>query len=181
MQITPAGIVIQFQSTRPARGATRAALSGSNVLGLFQSTRPARGATVACHATSETGSVSIHAPRAGRDHAISQAIRPKQRFNPRAPRGARHHIPRSTGRINGFNPRAPRGARRAARWPLRRMDLRFKSTRPARGATSCMHVVPILSYVSIHAPRAGRDPLYRRSPCGKYRFNPRAPRGPRQQ
>ena len=77
-----------FQSTRPARGATRADAvthaservsihapraggdrdirTGVAVSDLFQSTRPARGAT-ACELTAHPVIVSIHAPRAGGD------------------------------------------------------------------------------------------------------------------
>ena len=79
--------------------------------------------------------VSIHAPHAGRDSPHPLALDVRQRFNPRAPRGARLLVPmpaplvlpvsihaphagrdhaavtknRDSGR---FNPRAPRGARR---------------------------------------------------------------------
>ena len=55
-----------FQSTRPARGATKVCEDWANLL-IFQSTRPARGATDA------------------------QDLRPRRarNFNPRAPRGAR--------------------------------------------------------------------------------------------
>ena len=128
----------EFQSTRPARGATNMAMANgfaqaisihapregrdlkrcvlSELCGLFQSTRPARGATRAREPEEQDG----------RD------------FNPRAPRGARPiaqggvqwvsgisiHAPRE-GRdtvaenllpvVENFNPRAPRGARRFCR------------------------------------------------------------------
>ena len=55
-----------FQSTRPARGATKVCEDWANLL-IFQSTRPARGAT----------GVGKRAGRNGKN------------FNPRAPRGAR--------------------------------------------------------------------------------------------
>ena len=102
---------------------------------LFQSTRPARGATRGRCPQHRLGLVSIHAPRAGRDSSPHLPYRPFGRFNPRAPRGARRgaardddpgedvsiHAPRAgrdgrrlliESRQGRFNPRAPRGARR---------------------------------------------------------------------
>ena len=77
-----------FQSTRPVRGATgHQAIKGA-VTG-FQSTRPVRGATQLIGKTAAAYTISIHAPRAGRDHiAIGPAIGIID-FNPRAPCGAR--------------------------------------------------------------------------------------------
>ena len=102
-------------------------------------------------------------------------------FNPRAPCGARPCQASSCpARSRYFNPRAPCGARpHHRRGP--RSQARFQSTRPVRGATSrcqCSHgwwryfnprapcgarlgdaqPVLVLDHISIHAPRAGRDP-----------------------
>ena len=55
-----------FQSTRPARGAT-CKLRGMSTVLAFQSTRPARGATRRALTAYQAITVSIHAPRAGRD------------------------------------------------------------------------------------------------------------------
>ena len=62
----------------------------------FQSTRPVRGATSAKRLVPDYISISIHAPRAGRDHAASPISGRARHFNPRAPCGARllHSIPR---------------------------------------------------------------------------------------
>jgi len=100
-----------FQSTRPARGATKELLA---ILedAWFQSTRPARGATPTSSACGRMRSVSIHAPRAGRDGQTQRGGTTTPCFNPRAPRGAR---PGNSGACRAwtrFNPRAPRGARR---------------------------------------------------------------------
>ncbi len=146
----------EFQSTRPARGATAVTNPGLKAVVEFQSTRPARGATGRQHRPPADNHVSIHAPRAGRDrrrlgehppsrvsiHApragrdrnpvVNQAL--VRRFNPRAPRGARPTGASSPPAGRGFNPRAPRGARRPR--------LRSHTLTPR---------------VSIHAPRAGRD------------------------
>ena len=122
----------------------------------FQSTRPMRGAT---------GNLA----KSGGD---------RQRFNPRAPCGARL---RNVGRrpiYNSFNPRAPCGARRVrcqgqsgtgmfqSTRPMRgaTREIRnlfeieqFQSTRPMRGATCAVDRVGLGCVVSIHAPHAGRD------------------------
>ena len=58
--------MIEFQSTRPARGATTKSKARINAKG-FQSTRPARGATGLVVDDVRYLLVSIHAPRTGRD------------------------------------------------------------------------------------------------------------------
>ena len=102
----------QFQSARPARGATsrpgvrvasgecfnpRAPRGARRVyskcmasLDQFQSARPARGATPTGPDGQCQYGVSIRAPREGRDRIRLQADASTYRFNPRAPRGARH-------------------------------------------------------------------------------------------
>ena len=145
---------------------------------MFQSTRPVRGATYhSCNRVCRC-TVSIHAPRAGRDYHPLFSPACSLCFNPRAPCGARP----STGA-------AANGSRS------------FQSTRPVRGATvlicidvhlvlvsihaphagrdNCCNCCCATGGVSIHAPHAGRDPqaaaLSQRFPC----FNPRAPCGAR--
>ncbi len=125
---------------------------------MFQSTRPVRGATGVLRRRHQSYSVSIHAPRAGRDHRTEYVQKP---CNP------------------CFNPRAPCGARPIVLLPSRKIRL-FQSTRPVRGATSrhrlvnskhlsfnprapcgarpaAKRIVAFRLGVSIHAPRAGRD------------------------
>ena len=127
------GAVI-FQSTHPARGATRA--HGSSLRwhsnfnprtprgvrqtraachgggAKFQSTHPARGATVAFCEGAESLRISIHAPREGCDR--------------------RHDA--DGGEPGHFNPRTPRGVR--LWWCfICRVQQQFQSTHPARGAT----------------------------------------------
>ena len=146
----------KFQSTRPAWGATRCLRScgsctchfnpraphGARLRPflaaisplLFQSTRPAWGATPALRQQALTSSISIHAPRMGRDVYVRsvtpstkgfQSTRPawgateyrkleieREKISIHAPRMGRDPgVCRSvTGRTN-FNPRAPHGAR----------------------------------------------------------------------
>ena len=146
---------------------------------LFQSTRPVRGATGIHGASVTVHVVSIHAPRAGRDLLCGCCQGRHWRFNPRAPCGARPWRSKSitvtlefqsTRPVRGattsslpnprtirrFNPRAPCGARP----PMERNSPHrevFQSTRPVRGATFVESDSDVRRFVSIHAPRAGRD------------------------
>ena len=100
-----------------------------------------------------------------------------------------------------FNPRAPCGARRIATISSR-VSLIFQSTRPVRGATVLFSRHPMSEsfqstrpvrgathsrfssiqwrFISIHAPRAGRDTLDKIGSLHISHFNPRAPCGARQ-
>ena len=192
---------------------------------VFQSTRPARGATCAPTCTCRRLiSFNPRAPHGARRPTLCASPPAKCGFNPRAPHGARPsfssidinslpfqstrpargatlvgaaalsgidvsiHAPRTgrDGRWSGrsqqscrFNPRAPHGARRpaACRPALR---CRFQSTRPARGATLNIPRARLGDPVSIHAPRTGRDMLRRWPGRSQSCFNPRAPHGARQ-
>ena len=81
--------IIQFQSTRPSRGATSRHCSPVIRL-VFQSTRPSRGATIGRVESVRLRPISIHAPLAGRDEQKNRIMSLFGYFNPRAPRGARH-------------------------------------------------------------------------------------------
>ena len=131
--VNPRSASLGFQSTRPARGATNAAIDKVKEA-IFQSTRPARGATPNHGVDFPNLRISIHAPREGRDG------------------------PRASGscRPSHFNPRAPRGARQEGKQAYGSNE-QFQSTRPARGAT-------------------WSPPSWIRCTCN---FNPRAPRGAR--
>ncbi len=99
-----------FQSTPPARGATKV-WDYLSQAAQFQSTPPARGATqgilaalpvliISIHAPREGGDkagvkllgaliISIHAPREGGDCRVSAVFWAAFHFNPRPPRGGR--------------------------------------------------------------------------------------------
>ena len=147
----------------------------------FQSTHPARGATK-------------RAPLAAQEHHY---------FNPRTPRGVRPtsawpltgpSIFQSTHPARGataafrwrnsppgnFNPRTPRGVRPVARTQRPGPNV-FQSTHPARGATLRNLDVDLLQGISIHAPREGCDQRAGASQTNGNDFNPRTPRGVRQQ
>ena len=130
-------------------------------------------------------------------------MRIRERFNPRAPCGARRtcRTPVRRGAMH-FNPRAPCGARRRAfQWPRRSRhfnprapcgarpeDLespyrlfRFQPTRPLRGATILSQSISVSYLISTHAPLAGRDIEVIGGDAHGRNFNPRAPCGARQQ
>ena len=77
-----------------------------------------------------------------------------------------------------FNPRAPCGAQ-----PLnaqrRALYMTFQSTRPMRGATQSRTAKSSARWVSIHAPRVGRDFRLILEFIIQRGFNPRAPCGAR--
>ena len=127
-------LAAKFQSTRPVWGATGLALCFAT-LSRFQSTRPVWGATLPIIRGSVSLSISIHAPRVGRDEVSELLAMTRVKISIHAPRVGRDRISlfRRCRRCY-FNPRAPCGARHL-------VDKFFIS--PAD--------------ISIHAPRVGRD------------------------
>ena len=102
----------EFQSTPPARGATPCLLNVSQNLYEFQSTPPARGATTHHRHCHRTGRISIHAPREGGDHQITETLCRGVQFQSTPPaRGAT--LKKYSHLFNDvdFNPRPPRGGR----------------------------------------------------------------------
>ena len=146
-----------FQSTPPARAATKRSSSMATFVALFQSTPPARAATISWPYTSAVElfqstpparaatrlqnpllfhcRVSIHAAREGGDPALRPNAYRLARFNPRRPRGRRRHQPILEPVDRGFNPRRPRG-RRPSQVLGQNNAASFQSTPPARAATS---------------------------------------------
>ena len=150
-------------------------------LGIFQSTLPARGATRAAQHQQKCNLISIHAPRTGSDCSGKSAHLPCCDFNPRSPHGERRtrficslptqtisiHAPRtgsdgtrrsSCGSRSNFNPRSPHGERRACKAQLS-ATCQFQSTLPARGATRNAGLYYRGCNISIHAPRTGSDAM----------------------
>ena len=125
----------EFQSTLPARGATRHCNpADAPQPEIFQPTLPARGATVGAdvlfhpafrisiHAprtgsdqlATELGNVeaiSIHAPRTGSDARICRTPSSTVHFNPRSPHGERPFGQIRRFQNFYFNPRSPHGER----------------------------------------------------------------------
>ena len=148
-----------FQSTLPARGATRPTLdAGRNKA--FQSTLPARGATA------QTKTATCWTPY----------------FNPRSPRGERHMYVHEIVGSDGFQSTLPaRGATGCDLFPGLSLGISihapregsdrskpstasyavlFQSTLPARGATQSVYDTVTGMGISIHAPREGSDDIF---------------------
>ncbi len=166
-----------FQSTRPVRGATHRPPPQHSYPSVSIHA-PRAGRDLARKQRAVSGAVSIHAPRAGRDPTGSNTMATARCFNPRAPCGARLYRLRAARRVGCFNPRAPCGARHYVAFSHLSLLL-FQSTRPVRGATCAGISHHVSSAVSIHAPRAGRDRDLATPKGGIVCFNPRAPCGAR--
>ncbi len=150
------GISRIFQSTLPARGATKRSAPSTSTQ-KFQSTLPARGATRCPHIYLVCIEISIHAPRTGSDGCSTAGQHFRVNFNPRSPHGER-----------------PCRVRRYA------VSQGFQSTLPARGAT--VHAgrgQEEADAISIHAPRTGSDVATVYAGTGQGHFNPRSPHGER--
>ena len=124
----------------------------------FQSTHPARGATTTC---GEHKIITMH-------------------FNPRTPRGVRLRVISNTSLSINFNPRTPRGVRQRTSTRLS-LSRTFQSTHPARGATvsrAAYENTP-RRFQSTHPARGATAGLFSAF-RGASDFNPRTPRGVRQ-
>ena len=102
----------------------------------FQLTRPARGATGCAMYRNYKNEISTHAPRAGRDKRQLTRTEYTEDFNSRAPRGARHPGHTRLTMQYSISTHAPRAGRDNIAMFRRRISERFQLTRPARGATA---------------------------------------------
>ena len=124
----------------------------------FQSTHPARGATASDPPPVPDWKISIHAPREGCDRTSTSARVPWRLISIHAPREGCDLWPVSTS-----------------------SPVKFQSTHPARGATRPIVRILRREYISIHAPREGCDMEDGELRMQRIYFNPRTPRGVRQQ
>ena len=139
-----------------------------------------RGATVLNKEIFAQGTISIHAPHAGRDRLRRLPLTHEILFQSTRPmRGATTAEHRPSTSQSYFNPRAPCGARRfrlanaikhllfqstrpmrgatPMQQPMAQPVQQFQSTRPMRGATFAKSTSWPRFDISIHAPHAGRD------------------------
>ena len=125
---------------------------------IFQSTLPARGATELRHNDGVTESmISIHAPRTGSDLHGSRRRNGASYFNPRSPHGERQINPATMNGSQGISIHAPRMGSDPPHWKKSERAPLFQSTLPARGATSRKEHENCGARISIHAPRTGSD------------------------
>ena len=165
-----------FNPRRP-RGRRRAPGSRAQDLS-FQSTPPARAATRRPHSRSPGPRCFNRRRPRGRRRSIRSPASHSPGFNPRRPRGRRLGAQEILAHRHVFQSTPP--ARAATMTPdqLREYGM-FQSTPPARAATCADEQDEPICRVSIHAARAGGDSIsafcFTISPC----FNPRRPRGRR--
>ena len=151
-------VQIQISIHAPREGRDREAPYQKGVKIAFQSTRPARGATRAKGgAPLWSTNFNPRAPRGARRRAAAFRS-PLRHFNPRAPRGARPTLPkqRRSAKKN-FNPRAPRGARPGRGCIDAAFVCDFNPRAPRGARPQCFLQIQLLPHISIHAPREGRD------------------------
>ena len=148
----------------------------------FQSTPPARGATAGRDRHFGRYPISIHAPREGGDCHMPKADNNNCRFQSTPPaRGATRQGRREESIRCYFNPRPPRGGRREiGKWVQKAFEISIHAPREGGDDNHIPHQIEH-SGISIHAPREGGDlgRSFRRARIGY--FNPRPPRGGRQQ
>ena len=191
----------KFQSTLPARGATRANAVRSPCSPHFNPRSPHGERRVVRRECAVLRGISIHAPRTGSDTLSRFTISTFLDFNPRSPHGERRHFrdqERQVQRISihaprtgsdrvltlgevleiDFNPRSPHGERQAN--IVRNIPTKeFQSTLPARGATTWIDGQIEKAIISIHAPRTGSDLVMIPAFQPLIDFNPRSPHGER--
>ena len=148
-----------FQSTLPARGATTAIIAcnqshdiisihaprtGSDLLS-FQPSRKWRGISIHAPRTGSDAAVnaaigqfadiSIHAPRTGSDAPSASRLTASRHFNPRSPHGERRSSSPGGHQHARISIHAPRTGSDADGLTPQRIQIKFQSTLPARGAT----------------------------------------------
>ena len=127
---------LPFQSTPPARGATRTSTRERKKRMDFNP-RPPRGGRLGLSVLHRCiDRISIHAPREGGDvYLPSGYLSDRVNFNPRPPRGGRRHLINFHIAISTFQSTPPaRGA--THNFFLVACHKTFQSTPPARGATA---------------------------------------------
>ena len=198
---TKKGFMSEFQSTRPVWGATRSPMWRSCSSRYFNPRAPCGARRTRGRGEVQPEHISIHAPRVGRDSMRSVGSIFSYYFNPRAPCGARPvltgtgyknksisiHAPRvgrdcpgrsRLCRTRYFNPRAPCGARQLLRFSVHKWSY-FNPRAPCGARRGLAQDFRRKFWISIHAPRVGRDVSLSITPPPASNFNPRAPCGAR--
>ena len=179
MTFSAANSFRRFQSTLPARGATRKLKAMTRDEFAFQSTLPARGATTYMEQFISEIEISIHAPRTGSDKIIWMDVRSGKVFQSTLPaRGATSKC-RNFAVMSCISIHAPRTGSDTKRRSCLRILLIFQSTLPARGAT--LPLITLYIHFAYFNPRSPHGE--RQKSCGMLamfgHFNPRSPHGER--
>ena len=145
---------------------------------LFQSTPPARGATRNRKCCVRLRSISIHAPREGGDVKLC-AITSHNVISIHAPREGGDSRPPAPPAATGISIHAPREGGDLAYCCTCAEDSLFQSTPPARGATTeRLPELRAVLHFNPRPPRGGRQ-FFEICGLGGSYFNPRPPRGGR--
>ena len=145
----------------------------------FQSTPPARAATRRGRLHAGSHDVSIHAARAGGDSNARLRWRPGQSFNPRRPRGRRHHrnAPMPIRAVVSIHAARAGGDKSADSDQQARMVSIHAARAGGDRVARCTTVAP---YVFQSTPPArAATPSDRPRAAASLGFNPRRPRGRR--
>mgnify|MGYP007066146425 CR=1 FL=1 len=144
-------LLATFQSTLPARGATKSRKE-HGMAQEFQSTLPARGATRWFGRSPKQNSISIHAPRTGSDVFVLSQLRRLRIFQSTLPARGATKTSAKDERLGNFNPRSPHGER---------LPARLNGGKQAG--------------ISIHAPRTGSDVVVKVPICRAAEFQSTLP------
>ena len=123
---------------------------------VFQSTLPARGATVKLWLILSRLIISIHAPRTGSDVFVPLTTFHMAHFNPRSPHGERPVFRTRIEAAIDFNPRSPHGERRSGHG-RRAHGAHISIHAPRTGSDLRNSPISRRKGISIHAPRTGSD------------------------
>ena len=131
-----ADVIKQFQSTLPARGATRWRCLPRLEKIDFNPRSPhgERPDEIEVHEPPKV--ISIHAPRTGSDKVRDFLCKKSRNFNPRSPHGERQLLFEQCGCCRDISIHAPRTGSDIRRLQIYPLPSRFQSTLPARGATA---------------------------------------------
>ena len=170
---------VRFQSTHPARGATRDRFDHGSTPLVISIHAPREGCDYNIGHGLKLDKISIHAPREGCDIEGGLSLALEFNFNPRTPRGVRREDALSELVGKRFQSTHPaRGATREG--ALCRWRWGFQSTHPARGATRLASLSRSMqNHFNPRTPRGVRRASPTPITCGVIDFNPRTPRGVR--
>ncbi len=172
----------KFQSTLPAGGATTLAVMSTSPRKNFNPRSPRGERRYNYDPTGHIQFISIHAPRGGSDCFQTAMISLVTWISIHAPRGGSDKkygdLSRGTGKFQSTLPAGGATDRMPELIPVAKISIHA----PRGGSDFSAAPVLTTTMISIHAPRGGSDAEYcRHKRSGQRHFNPRSPRGERQQ
>ena len=172
----------RFQSTFPARGATRWDAKKYRYMRISIHA-PRTGSDASCKSLQSAKTISIHAPRTGSDGRAGGRISHfPQDFNPRSPHGERHWDDISEAYSAYISIHAPRTGSDGMRTQDEIRDTLFQSTLPARGATRKLKAMTRDEFAfQSTLPARGATQIEILPVLSAGHFNPRSPHGERRE